>query len=106
MPSDLVMRAMLAALLLAVAAGCASTETRQSAGEYIDDAVVTTKVKTALFKDDTVEGLDIAVETYRGVVQLSGFVESREDRRRAEEIARSVAGVKRVQNDLRLKSEQ
>ena len=104
--TDNARRLLLASLLVCLLGGCASTGNRQSAGEYFDDAVITTKVKAALLKDRTVEGLDVSVETYNGVVQLGGFVESRADARRAAEIAAGVAGVKRVRNDLRLKSDQ
>lgn len=99
----ILMNRLLIVLLAGMLVACAGQDTRQSAGEYIDDAVITSKVKAALLKDDEVEGLDVKVETFRGVVQLGGFVDSREDRQRAAEIARKVAGVKSVQNDIRLK---
>lgn len=83
--------------------GCASTQKQSSPGDYIDDTVITTKVKAAIFDDPDLKMMQISVETRQGVVQLSGFVDSREDISRAGEVARSVAGVKRVQNDLIVK---
>lgn len=83
--------------------GCAGSETRQSTGEYIDDASITSKVKSRLLSDDDVSGLAVEVETYKGVVQLSGFVDSNEERRRAEELAEEVSGVRNVRNDIRVK---
>lgn len=89
------------AALLATLVGCAGSATEKSTGEVIDDAAITTKVKTALIRDDEVEAHDIDVETYKGTVQLSGFVDSRDDIDRAEELASDVNGVKEVRNDLR-----
>ncbi|HEX6928278.1 MAG TPA: BON domain-containing protein [Gammaproteobacteria bacterium] len=89
---------------LAMVAGCASTESQKSTGEYIDDAAITAKVETALIRDDSLDAIDINIETYKGVVQLSGFVDSREDVREAEEVARNVNGVVDVENDLRVKA--
>jgi hyperosmotically inducible protein len=91
------------ALLLIVAlAACSPTRTQQSAGEVIDDSVVTAKVKTALIEDPVTKAHDIDVETYRGVVQLGGFVDSAAQKSRASEVARTVAGVTEVRNDLRV----
>ncbi|HEX7029614.1 MAG TPA: BON domain-containing protein [Gammaproteobacteria bacterium] len=90
-------------IALATLAGCASTESQKSTGEYIDDAAITAKVETALIRDDSLDALDINIETYKGVVQLSGFVDSRDDVREAEEVARNVNGVVDVENDLRVK---
>jgi osmotically-inducible protein OsmY len=92
-----------AALLLVAAAGCASTEKTASTGEYIDDSVITTKVKTAIFNEPTLKTAEISVETYRGTVQLSGFVGSQANISRASELTREVPGVKTVNNDMRLK---
>ena len=75
-----------------------------SAGEVIDDSVLTAKVKTALVSDKTVNALDVNVETNMGVVQLAGFADTREQIAQASEVARGVDGVKAVKNDLRLKS--
>lgn len=91
------------AMLLALFAGCASTETSSGTGEYIDDTVITTKVKAAIFNEPTLKSAEINVETYKGVVQLSGFVNSRDDIDTAIRVARSVKGVKSVTNDMELK---
>lgn len=86
-----------------VVAGCAPTETRSSTGEYIDDTVITAKVKTAIFNEPDLSAAEINVETFRGEVQLSGFVTSRAHADRAVEVARGVAGVESVKNDMRVK---
>ena len=97
----------LAAAFLAVSlgavVGCAPTETKQGTGEYIDDAVITAKVKTALIEDPVTKAHEINVETFKGVVQLSGFVATQAEAARASELARGVKGVTSVKNDLRLK---
>ena len=92
---------MTAAMLFAN--GCASTSTRESTGEYIDDTTITTKVKMAILDEPTLKVLQINVETYKSVVQLSGFVATSTQIARAGSIARSVRGVESVQNDLRLR---
>lgn len=86
-------------------AGCSATATRQSTGEYIDDTALTAKVKTALITDETVKAFDVQVETFRGAVQLSGFVDSETQRSRAEQVARGVAGVSNVVNNIQLKTD-
>jgi hyperosmotically inducible periplasmic protein len=86
-----------------MAAGCAGSQTQQSTGEFVDDTVLSTKVKTALVQDDEVDALDIKVKTFKRVVQLSGFADSESERQRAESIAARVDGVERVQNDVRIK---
>lgn len=91
------------ALSLLTAAGCASTDKHEGTGEYVDDSVITTKVKALLFDEPNLRSGQINVETFKGVVQLSGFVSSRDDINRAVEIARSVKGVESVKNDMRLK---
>lgn len=91
------------AMFLASTVGCAPTAERQGTGEYIDDSVITTKVKAALIKDPLTKALEIKVETYDGVVQLSGFVSSQEAANRAVELARRIDGVTSVKNDMRLK---
>lgn len=83
--------------------GCAATPVQESTGEYIDDTAITTKVKTNLLNDPVVSGLSINVETFKGAVQLSGFANSVLERERAEALARSVGGVRRVQNDVHVK---
>lgn len=91
-----------AVLLLALTA-CAPTPTREGTGEYIDDAMITAKVKAALVNDPVVKATEVNVETFKGVVQLSGFVSSPQSVQKAVEIARNVEGVKSVRNDIRLK---
>ena len=83
--------------------GCASTAKQEGTGEYIDDAVITTKVKAAIFNEPMLKSLEIKVETYKGVVQLSGFVSSAADTKKAVEVARSVKGVSGVKNDMHVK---
>ena len=90
-------------LTLITATGCASTAKHEGTGEYLDDSVITTKVKAALFDEPNLRSGQINVETFKGVVQLSGFVGTREDINRAVEIARGVKGVVSVKNDMRLK---
>lgn len=85
---------------------CSSTATRQSTGEYIDDTAITAKVKSAFVSDDSVKALDVQVETFRGVVQLSGFVDNMSQKARAEQIARSTNGVRDVTNNIQLKGDQ
>ena len=82
---------------------CASTAKQSSTGEYVDDSVITTKVKSLLAADDFLKSFQISVETYKGVVQLSGFVNAQKAVDKAVEIARSVKGVKSVKNDLIVK---
>jgi osmotically-inducible protein OsmY len=91
-------------LLAAFAGGCASSRTQESTGEYIDDATITTRVRAALVGDSNIKSTDITVETYRGVVQLSGFVDDESQIARAAEDVRSQQGVKGVRNDLHVKS--
>jgi len=91
------------ALLMATALGCASTAKHEGTGEYLDDTVITTKVKTAIFKEPTLKSAEINVETFKGVVQLSGFVSSSETQKTAVAVASNIEGVKSVKNDMRLK---
>lgn len=88
--------------LLSVAA-CSSTPTQEGTGEYMDDSVVTTKVKSAIFGDPTLKSMEINVETFKGAVQLSGFVNSQAASNRAVELVKTVKGVKSVKNDMRIK---
>lgn len=90
-------------LALVLAGGCASSDTRESTGQYIDSSVVTAGVKTALAADDATTLLEVEVETFRDVVQLSGFVDSEEVKARAGEIAGGVDGVNDVENNLVVK---
>jgi osmotically-inducible protein OsmY len=92
-----------ALVLVGSFSGCAGTATRPSTGEAIDDGVVTTRVKTALLRDDDTPGTAIKVETFRGTVQLSGFVNTLAQKNRAAEIARGVPGVQTVVNDIVVK---
>lgn len=85
--------------------GCAATATRQSTGELVDDATITTKVKAEFVRDDTVKAHDVSVTTFKGIVQLSGFVDNAVQKSRAEQIAASVAGVKSVQNNISIKAQ-
>jgi osmotically-inducible protein OsmY len=83
--------------------GCASGPTKESTGEYVDDSVLTTKVKASIFNEPTLKSTEINVETYKGAVQLSGFVAQAEDAKKAADIARGVKGVSSVKNDIRVK---
>jgi osmotically-inducible protein OsmY len=89
-------------LLLAVA-GCASTPKSEGTDEYVDDTVITTKVKAGIFNEPTLKSRELNVETFKGTVQLSGFVSSQADINKAIEVARSVNGVKSVKNDMKIK---
>jgi hyperosmotically inducible protein len=98
-----VVTAALAAAVLATGAGCAPTQTRQSTGEVIDDAAVTARVKSALINEPGVKSTAINVETFRGTVSLSGFVDSPEMADKAVSAAQKVGGVRSVKNDMRVK---
>ena len=90
-------------MFIAALVACASTAKKESTGEYVDDSVITTKVKSLLAEDDFLKSFQISVETYKGIVQLSGFVNSRQAVDKANQIAYSVKGVKSVKNDLIVK---
>ena len=90
-------------MLLATFAACASTPKQESTGEYVDDSVITTKVKSLLAADDFLKSFQIGVETYKGTVQLSGFVSSQNLIDKAVQITRSVKGVTAVKNSLIVK---
>jgi osmotically-inducible protein OsmY len=90
-------------LFVALTLGCASTAKQEGTGEYVDDTVITTKVKAAILNEPTLKSAEINVETFKGVVQLSGFVSSKAAETKAVEVARTVGGVKSVKNDMRLK---
>jgi osmotically-inducible protein OsmY len=100
---NVVIHCLVLLMLVATFAACASTRTRESTGEYVDDSVITTKVKALLAQDDFLKSFQISVETYKGIVQLSGFVNDRNAVDKAGQIARSVQGVKSVKNDLIVK---
>ena len=101
------LNSILTAVFLAVSVGsfvgCASTSTQEGTGEYFDDAWITTKVKAALLDDPLTKAYQINVETFKGVVQLSGFVATPAEASKAAELARGIKGVTAVKNDLRLK---
>ena len=82
---------------------CAATDTKESTGQYVDNSVLTAKVKTAIFNEPTVKSSEITVQTYKGEVQLSGFVSSIEQTNKAVEVAKSIPGVTSVKNDMRVK---
>jgi osmotically-inducible protein OsmY len=90
-------------MLIAASASCISAATQESAGEYIDDSVITTKVKSLLAEDNFLKSFQISVETFKGTVQLSGFVDSQKAINKAVEIVKSVKGVKSIKNDLIVK---
>ena len=95
--------AFILAALLATLLGCASTSRQEGTGEYVDDTVITAKVKTAIFNEPTLKSAEINVETFKGTVQMSGFVSSRAAIDKAVALARGVTGVSSVRNDMRLK---
>ena len=94
--------AVLLAVTLATIVGCAATPTTESTGEYVDDAVITTKVKAAILDQPSLKSSEISVETYKGTVYLRGVVASQSTINEAVSVARSVDGVKSVKNDMRV----
>jgi len=90
-------------ILLVSILGCTSTTTQESTGEYFDDSFITTKVKAVIFKDASLKSNEINVETFKGVVQLSGFINSQDDIDTAVALASTVKGVKSVRNDMHVK---
>ena len=92
-----------AGLMLASLLGCAATPAQESTGQYFDDTVITTSVKAAILNEPTLKVAEINVETFKGVVQLSGFVRSRESMDKAVNVVKNINGVKSVKNDMRLK---
>jgi osmotically-inducible protein OsmY len=95
--------ATLAVLAFAGMTGCAATSKSAGTGEYVDDTVITAKVKTAIFEQPGLKSAEINVETFKGVVQLSGFVSSQDNVNTAVRVARNVGGVTSVKNDMRVK---
>jgi hyperosmotically inducible protein len=95
--------ALFLALTLTFVVGCASTSTQEGTGEYVDDSVITTKVKAAILNEPTLKVAEINVETFKGVVQLSGFVSSHDAANKAVALAKGVRGVKSVKNDMLVK---
>ena len=100
---NIVIHCLLLLMLIVIFEACDSTSKQESAGEYIDDSVITTKVKALLAEDDFLKSFQISVETYKGTVQLSGFVGSQNAVDKAVQIARGVKGVKSVKNSLVVK---
>jgi hyperosmotically inducible protein len=100
---NMFIRCFMIMVLIATFVACASTSKQESAGEYVDDSVITTKVKSLLAADDFLKSFQISVVTYKGTVQLSGFVSSQQAVDKAGDITRSVKGVKSVKNDLIVK---
>ena len=100
---NIMIRYLMLLVLIAAIAACASTRTRESTGEYVDDSVITAKVKVLLANDDFFKSFQIGVETFKGVVQLSGFVNSQQAIDKAGQIARSVKGVRSLKNNLIVK---
>jgi osmotically-inducible protein OsmY len=98
-----ILRLLLFVALLTTLTGCAATQKRESTGQYIDDSVITTKVKAVIFSEETLKSLQINVETFKGVVQLSGFVDSAQSIAKAGEVAGKVDGVIEVKNSLVVK---
>lgn len=95
--------ALFLALTMLFAVGCAPTSKQEGTGQYIDDTVITGKVKAAILDDPALKVTEINVETFKGVVQLSGFVTSQAAANKAVEVARGVPGVKSVKNDMQIK---
>ncbi len=101
--TDTIIRILVALVMIAFLTACASTPQHSSTGEVVDDSVITTKIKSHIAADDLLKGYQVSVETRKGIVELSGFVNTQRDKDRAGEIARSVEGVKSVQNALIVK---
>ena len=95
--------AVFATTLLLTVVGCAPTPTREGTGEYVDDTVITTKVKAAILNEPGLKSAQINVETFKGTVQLSGFVVTNSEVARAGDVTRQVKGVQSVKNDIRLR---
>ncbi|MGD0821726.1 MAG: BON domain-containing protein [Desulfomonilia bacterium] len=100
---NIVINCLVLLMLIAAFTACASTRTHESTGEYVDDSVITTKIKSLLAADDFLKSFQISVETYQGTVQLSGFVNSQKAVDKADEIVRGVKGVKSIKNNLIVK---
>lgn len=92
-----------ATIFLVTLMGCASTSNQAGMGEYVDDTLVTAKVKAAILAEPTLSAAEINVETFKGVVQLSGFVKTRDEVKKATDVAREVKGVMSVKNDILMK---
>ena len=103
MKSSTLFGALFATVAIAMSMGCASSRAHEGTGQYVDDSVVTTKVKAAILGEPGLKVSEINVETFKGVVQLSGFVSSSEDIAGAMRVARTVAGVESVKNSMQVK---
>jgi osmotically-inducible protein OsmY len=101
--SHIVIRFLVVLMMIAALVACASTQKKEGTGDYIDDSVITTKVKSQLAADDFLKSFQISVESRKGIVQLSGFVDSQNAANKAGQITRGVEGVKSVRNDLIVK---
>lgn len=95
----------IAAATLLLSAGCSGGDADRSTGQVVDDTAITAKVKTALAQDPAVKAIEVKVDTYKGTVQLSGFVSTAEEKSRAETIAKTIEGVKTVDNKITVKTE-
>ncbi|MES2027162.1 MAG: BON domain-containing protein [Pseudomonadota bacterium] len=95
--------ALFTAILLTTVVGCASTAKQEGTGEYVDDSFITTKVKAAILNEPGLKVTEINVETFKGIVQLSGFVKNAADIPKATNVARGVKGVQSVKNNLIVK---
>ena len=95
--------ALFMAVMLVTIVGCASTSTQDGTGEYVDDSIITAKVKAAILNEPTLKSVEINVETFKGAVQLSGFVSSQAAINKAVDVTRHISGVKSVKNDMRIK---
>jgi len=100
---NLITRFLLALFLIMSIAGCAGSKVTESTGEYFDDSMISAKVRTAILTDSRLRSMDITVTTFKGAVQLSGFVDSSQVAARAVQIVRTIKGVKLVNNSLVIK---
>lgn len=96
-------RFLLTLFLLTVIVSCADNTKHESTGEYLDDTVLTTKIKSTFLGDSRLKMLDINVKSYKGTVQLSGFIDTQKEADRAVQLARTIKGVKAVNNSLIIK---
>jgi len=101
---NIIISCLVALMLIGTFAACASSPKHEGTGEYVDDSVITTKIKALLAADDFLKSFQISVDTYKGTVQLSGFVNTQSAVDKADQITRSVKGVKSVKNSLIVKS--
>ena len=99
----MIWRRLLMASVVVILASCAGTVNKESAGEFLDNSLITAKVKSKLIDDPVTSAFDIKVETFKGIVQLSGFVSSEGEKLRAEQLTRDVEGIKDIKNDLIIK---